>query len=68
MNDLYNILTFKEAAKMWGLSDSTLRKLVVTNKLTEGIDYRKSGGTWLITKNAMRKIYGDPKFELNLIK
>lgn len=56
-----NVLTFAEASEQWGLDDSTLRKLVTTDKLQEGIDYRKSGRTWLITKGAMKKIYGKPK-------
>lgn len=53
-----NILTFKEASEKWGLNDSTLRKLVTTDKLKEGIDYRKSGNVWLITKKAMESLYG----------
>ncbi|WP_297425811.1 helix-turn-helix domain-containing protein [Clostridium sp.] len=47
--------------KKWGLSDSTLRKMATTNKLIEGVDYSKSGKVWLITKDAMRRVYGEPK-------
>ncbi|WP_297994153.1 helix-turn-helix domain-containing protein [uncultured Clostridium sp.] len=54
-------MTFAEAAERWGLADSTLRKLVTTDKLEEGIDYRKSGKVWLITEGAMIKIYGYPQ-------
>lgn len=53
------VMTFAEASKKWRLSDSTLRKLVKTDKLEENIDYRKSGKVWLITENAMNKIYGE---------
>ena len=56
-------MTFAEATERWGLADSTLRKLVTTDKLQEGIDYRKSGKVWLITKKAMKKVYGEPKTE-----
>lgn len=56
---LENVMTFTEASKKWGLNDSTLRKLVATEKLEEGIDYRKSGNTWLITREAMEKVYGN---------
>lgn len=62
-NLIENVLTFTEASKTWGLSDSTLRKLVLTNKLTNGIDYRKSAGTWLITRDAMKRLYGPPIYE-----
>lgn len=56
---LYDIMTFKEASQRWGISDSTLRMLVRTNKLKEGVDYRKSGNTWLITRSAVVNIYGE---------
>jgi hypothetical protein len=55
------VMTFAEASEKWELDDSTLRKLVTTNKLAEGTDYRKSGKVWLITKEAMIKVYGYPK-------
>lgn len=60
INNINEIMTFAEAAKKWHLNDSTLRKLITTNKLKENIEYRKSGKVWLITKNAMEKIYGEP--------
>ena len=53
-----DVMTFKEASEIWGLGDSTLRSTIRTNKLTEGIDYWKSGAVWLITKKAMIKVYG----------
>lgn len=52
-----DIMTFSEAAELYNLDSSTLRKLVKTNKLVEGIDYRKSGSVWLITKKAMERVY-----------
>ena len=58
-NILNEVLTFREASQIWKLDDSTLRKMVKTDKLIEGIDFRKSGATWLITKKAMIKAYGE---------
>ncbi|WP_346905947.1 helix-turn-helix domain-containing protein [Clostridium sp.] len=55
------VMTFAEATERWGLADSTLRKLVTTDKLQEGIDYRKSGKVWLITEEAMKRVYGEEK-------
>lgn len=54
-----NILTFTEASQKWNIDSSTLRKLVTTGKLIEDVDYRKSGNVWLITKEAMKKVYGE---------
>lgn len=58
------VLTFAEAEEKYGLSKGTLRKyLYQTEKekqrIKEGIDYRKSGKTWLITKEAMERVYGE---------
>lgn len=60
-NNINEIMTFAEATEKWGLADSTLRKLVKTDKIKENVDYRKSGKVWLITKSAMEKIYGEIK-------
>jgi hypothetical protein len=60
-NILDKIMTFAEATEKWGLADSTLRKLATTDKIKEGIDYRKSGKVWIITEDAMQRIYGEPK-------
>lgn len=57
--EFIDILTFSEAAKIWGLHDSTLRHMITTKKVTEGLDYRKSGNVWLITRTAMIKVYGE---------
>ncbi len=56
--NINDVMTFKEAAEKWGKKDNTLRMMVRTDKLIEGIDYRKSGNTWIITKEAMEKLYG----------
>lgn len=66
MNNLYEVMTFSEASEEWNLSNSTLRMIIRTGKLKEGIDYRKSGGTWLITRIAMMNLYGTPTKENNL--
>lgn len=57
--NINNILTFTEAAEKWNIDSSTLRKLVNTDKLIKDVDYRKSGNVWLITKEAMKKVYGE---------
>lgn len=58
------VLTFAEAAELWGLSMGTLRMRLskgYMGDLIEGVDYRKSGKVWLITKDAMLKLYGPIK-------
>lgn len=58
------VLTFAEAAELWELSMGTLRMRLskgYMGDLIEGVDYRKSGKVWLITKDAMVKLYGPIK-------
>lgn len=57
----YDIMTFAEASTLWELSDSALRHMIKTPKLQQEIDYRKSGCVWLITKQAMTRLYGKIK-------
>ena len=68
METINKVLTFAEAEQKYGLAAGTLRKyLYQTDKekqrINENIDYRKSGKTWLITKEAMDKIYGKKNIE-----
>lgn len=53
------VMTFGEATKLWKLGNSTLRMMAKTDRLVEGVDYRKSERAWLITKTAMEKLYGE---------
>lgn len=64
MKDIDKVMTFAEAEEIYGLASGTLRKYIFqTNKekqrIKEGIDYRKSSKTWLVTKEAMERIYGN---------
>lgn len=57
--DIFDIMTFAEASARWKIDSSSLRKIVSRNNILEkNVDYRKSYGTWLITKQAMEKLYG----------
>jgi len=54
------VMTFAEATEKWGLGHSTLREAAKHNRFLPG-ETRKSGGTWLVTEEAMRRLYGEPK-------
>ena len=62
---LEQVLTFAEATKHWGLGHSTLREAAKYNRFLPG-EIRKSGGTWLVTEKAMRRLYGEPKGVKNM--
>lgn len=44
--------------KVWSIDSSTLGHRVTNEKLIEGIDYKKSGKVWLITKTVMERLFG----------
>lgn len=55
-----NLISFADASELWGLSESTLRKAISYGKLVSGVDARKYGKQWIVTKDAMLREYGDP--------
>lgn len=56
-----NLMSFADASELWGLSESTLRKAIAYGKIISGVDARKYGKQWIITKDAMYREYGNPK-------
>ena len=47
-----------EAALLWDLSQSTVRKACVSGRFTSE-ECRQSGGTWLVTYAGMLRLYGN---------
>ncbi|HEX9025912.1 MAG TPA: helix-turn-helix domain-containing protein [Clostridium sp.] len=63
--DLNSVMTLSEAAKKWGLSDgSTIRKSIERGKF-EQHEIKQAGGVWIISCNAMERVFGDIKNEEN---
>lgn len=56
------VMSIREIAELWELNTSTLRKAIARGEFAEG-EARKSGGTWLIKKSAIYRLYGEPKKE-----
>lgn len=54
------LMSFSTAADLWGLSDSTLRKAITYGKIVPGVDARKYGKQWVVTRDAMLREYGEP--------
>lgn len=51
------LLSFAEAAEIWGLDQSALRKAVASGRLQPGRDCRKFGKQWVVTVDAMQRLY-----------
>ena len=56
-----NLMSFGDATQLWGLNESTLRKAIAYGKLVNGVDVCKFGKQWVITMDAMKREYGEPK-------
>ena len=56
-----NLLALKDAADLWHLEESTLRKAIANKKFVVNQDVKKFGKQWIITKQAMERIYGHLK-------
>lgn len=57
------LYTFGEAAKIYGLDDSCLRKRVARGKFVIGEDVKKMGATWIITEKALVNSFGVEKLK-----
>ena len=58
-----NLIALSDATKIWGLNESTLRKAISYGKLINGVDVMKFGKQWIVTMDAMKREYGEPKEE-----
>lgn len=50
-----NLLSLAEAAEIWRIDQSTIRKAIEAGRLKPGSDCRKFGKQWVITVDAMRR-------------
>lgn len=59
------LIAFTDATQLWGLNESTLRKAIFYGKLVNGVDACKYGKQWVVSIEAMKREYGQPKEKLN---
>ncbi len=55
------LMAFTDATQLWGLNESTLRKAIAYGKLVSGVDACKYGKQRVISTEAMKREYGQPK-------
>lgn len=61
-----DVMTTKEVAERWGRSPVSIKQLCTgaqgrPPRLIVGEECRKSGGTWLITKQGIERLFGPEK-------
>lgn len=63
--DLNEVYTLSEAAKAWGISSTNLRNSLNRfgrfDRQIEKGTVKKSCGTWIVTSQAMREVFGPKK-------
>ena len=59
--EINNVMTVSEAAEKWGITEGAIRKAIRSGKFIPGIDYRKAGRITLICREAMTRVYSEPK-------
>lgn len=52
------LLSLSEAAEIWEIDDSSIRKAISSKRLREGVDCRKFGKQWVVTAQAMSACFG----------
>ena len=51
------LLSAAEAAEIWGIDSSAIRKAIIDGRLIEGQDCRKFGKQWVVTVEAMARTF-----------
>lgn len=55
------ILSVSDAAALWELDTSTIRRAIKDGRLKQDLDCYKLGKQWTVTKAAMTRLYGTQK-------
>lgn len=58
MSSFTGLLSLHEAALIWNIDDSTIRKAIEFGRLVDGDDCCKFGKQWVVTWSAMIKVFG----------
>lgn len=53
-----DLISLKEASIIWKIDDSVLRRAISTGRLIENVDVKKFGKQWVVTRQAMQRLYG----------
>jgi hypothetical protein len=58
MNLLNEVLTASEAARLWSLDESTIKRACQQGRF-ERDEYRHAGRVWLVLRSAVERLYGE---------
>lgn len=55
------LLSCAEAAELWKIDSSAIRKAIADGRLKDEIDCRKFGKQWIVTRNGMDRVFSKEK-------
>lgn len=58
------LLTVSQAAALWDLNSSTIRRAIMDGRLKQNLDCIKFGNQWAVSRAAMNRLYGECKHPL----
>lgn len=58
------LLTVSQAATLWDLNSSTIRRAIMDGRLKQNLDCLKFGKQWAVSRAAMTRLYGECKHPL----
>lgn len=59
------LLSAADAAEIWGIDSSAIRKAIANGRLKNHIDCKKYGKQWILTWDAMERTFGKCKMTKN---
>lgn len=60
-----DLIAITEAAELWGTSISTIKRFIKEGKFIDGVDCKNFGRQWVITKDAMNRVFGVISYDLS---
>ena len=55
-----DLMSFSNVSELWGLGESTLRKVIAYGKIVPDANARKYGKQWVVDLDGMSRKYGNP--------
>lgn len=66
INIFNDLLAVPEASVMYGTSVSTIKRKIREGEIIEGIDCKNYGKQWVVTKDALNRVFGKPVKKLTV--
>lgn len=61
-----DLMAITEASKMYGTSVSTIKRKIREGVIVDGVDCKNYGKQWVITRDAMSRVFGVPVSNLSI--